>query len=223
MTISYIGSAAAETTSVTLPSHQAGDLLLMWAYRASGTTRPVAPAGWTYATMRANVVQAATVAYKVAASASEISGTWTNAEAVAVAVYRDSANYLSIGGVNAVSAAATTNVQFVAIITPATQTTTLNTMRTASTWVVGCVGVVSNTSDVETPPSGMTNRVNLAGAGALEVSIHDTNGDVTNWPATSHTQSVSAAYQSAVVEIVNTGVAKSVAAGGGGASVIRIP
>lgn len=213
MAKSFVSAAAAEANSVSMPSHQAGDLLVMWAYRASSATRIVAPAGWWYVTMRANVLQSAILCYKIATSSSEVSGTWTNAEMVEVAVYRDDANYLILGGLNAVSAAATTNVQFPLIAAPSAQVTGLSTMRGGSSWVLGAVGVVANNSDIETPPAGMTNRVNLAGAGAIEVSIHDTNGDVASWPATSHTQSVSAAYQSAVAEIVDTGIVK--ASGGG--------
>lgn len=213
MSISYISSASAESDSVSMPTHQAGDLLVMWAYRASGATRVVAPAGWKYATMRSNVAQSSVLCYRTAESSSEVSGTWANAELVEVSVYRDTANYLSLGGVSAFSATATTNVQFTSIMPPSTQTNALNTMRTSSTWVIGCVGVVANTSDIQTPPAGMTNRVNLAGAGSIESSMHDTNGDVASWPATSHTQSVSSAYHTAVAEIVDTNIPK--ASGGG--------
>lgn len=209
MTKSFVSAAAAEATSVAMPTHQAGDLLVMWAYRASSTTRVVAPAGWWYVTMRANVVQSATLCYKIATSSSEVSGTWTNAEMLAVSVYRDDVNYLILGGFNPISAAATTNVQFPLIAAPSAQVTGTNTMRGGSSWVLGAVGVVANNSDIETPPAGMVNRVNLAGAGTNEVSIHDTDGDVASWPATSHTQSVSAAYHAAVAEIVDTGVPKA--------------
>lgn len=127
---------------------------------------------------------------------------------MAAAVYRDSVNYLTIGGVNASSGTATTTVVYPVIQLPSVALNTLFTMRSTG-WVIGCAGVVANNSDIETPPALMTNRVNLAGAGAREISIHDTNAVVTDWAATNFTQSQSAAYHTAMAEIMDTGIPKA--------------
>jgi len=118
MSISFIAGTSTEATSVTLPSHQAGDLIVMWVYKSSAGTRPVMVAGWFCATMRTAASQAACLVWKIAASASEVSGTWTNAEIIAAATYRDSANYLVIGGINAAAATATTVVATTSVTTP---------------------------------------------------------------------------------------------------------
>jgi len=101
--IQYIGLTSANATSVSLPSHQTGDLILIMAqdYEVNndnaGELIPALPAGYTSiraGTSNADEDWSWRVGYKFATNNSETSGTWTNAEKVVAAVYR---NVVSIG------------------------------------------------------------------------------------------------------------------------------
>jgi surface protein len=86
--ITYIG-AAEGTTSATLPAHQASDLILAFAFRSGSTAATTLPAGWTsIATVGANTTHGR-LAFKIAESSSETSGTWTDATRVIFQVYRN--------------------------------------------------------------------------------------------------------------------------------------
>jgi surface protein len=85
--LTYIGSATG-TTSATLPAHQAGDLILGFAFRDGSTTSPTRPSGWTTIDTASGTSCSAALGYKVAASGSETTGTWTNANTVIFLVYR---------------------------------------------------------------------------------------------------------------------------------------
>jgi len=101
--IQYIGLTSANATSVSLPSHQTGDLILIMAQDyevnndSAGGLIPALPAGYTSirdGTSDADEDWSWRVGYKFATNNSETSGTWTNAEKVVAAVYR---NVVSIG------------------------------------------------------------------------------------------------------------------------------
>jgi surface protein len=86
--ITYVG-AAEGGTSATLPTHAAGDLILGFAFRSGSTVATTLPSGWTsIATGAANSTYAE-IAFKVATSSSETTGTWTNATRVVFLVYRN--------------------------------------------------------------------------------------------------------------------------------------
>lgn len=86
---SFVVGAATGTDSVTMPAHQAGDLIVAFAFRDGSTTLPTLPAGWTsrLAPTGANSCSMR-LATKIAASSSETSGTWTNATSLIVLVLR---------------------------------------------------------------------------------------------------------------------------------------
>lgn len=90
-TAELVGTEAVAGTSLTIPAgHQAGDLIVMAAWRANATAASK-PAGWTDFSPTTTIASGAgslRIAYKVAASSSETSGTWTNAAQVMCAVYR---------------------------------------------------------------------------------------------------------------------------------------
>jgi hypothetical protein len=125
--ISYVGLASAATSSVTLPSHQVNDLILILAQSFTATI-PSLPAGYIAihdGTANADATWSWRVGYKLATSASETSGTWTNATKVAAGVYRGV--YGGIGA-NAESVVNTT--------TPTWDALTLQNTDNTS-WVVG--------------------------------------------------------------------------------------
>ena len=89
MAISYVGSASAAATSVTLPAHVAGDLIYIFTFRNGSTTAPTIPSGWLPI---AGGPGANTCSFRqgfrIARGASETSGTWTNATHIVAVVMR---------------------------------------------------------------------------------------------------------------------------------------
>lgn len=87
--LEFVGASSANTSSVTLPTHRSGDLILIRAARGSTSTAPSLPAGWTNLYAGGNsFFYAVRFAYKFAASGTEQSGTWTNATSTAAYVFR---------------------------------------------------------------------------------------------------------------------------------------
>lgn len=201
-TISYVSGASAEATTLSMPSHQYGDLICMFAFNNSAATAPTVPTGWIIVNQGTANSKGRAFAFKNAVSAAETSGTWTNASLLGCVVYRDSANWLHCGQV---STSSNTVMSFV-------QYNTLTAIRGATqSWVLGAGGVNLNTQSVETPPAGMTNRVTCAGASSGEIAIHDTNAAVASWPSTNVTLGSSVTSMAITVEIADTGVSKTVA------------
>lgn len=107
----FIGWASG-TTSATIPTHQAGDLILGFAFRDGSTTLPTIPGGVNWTTEEnaagANTCGSVLVS-KVAAGSSETTGTFTNATAVLVGVWRPRSGYtLATGASNTNSGSGTT-------------------------------------------------------------------------------------------------------------------
>ncbi|NGQ93377.1 hypothetical protein G5V65_21045 [Rhodobacter sp. HX-7-19] len=191
MTITRISSATG-TNSLTMPSHAAGDLLLMFAYRDGSTTAPALPAGWTDLNNGGTATNSCRIAYKIAASGSEVSGTWTNATSLICLVYR-SDGIIGVGGV-ARSSAASTTVSYPAL-------TMVNTDGTS--WVAGFGAHRSVNTSVETPPTGMTNITSVLDA-TDEAAAHDTNGPVSSWSLTTvSVGGTSSGWIGATVEITD--------------------
>src|SRR4051812_8291221 len=91
MAISYVSDASAAASTVAMPTHAAGDLIVAFAFRDGSVTNPSLPSGWTDvgAPTGANLCSIR-MGFKIAASSSETTGTWAAATGVTVAVYRKS-------------------------------------------------------------------------------------------------------------------------------------
>ena len=151
----HVGSAIADGASVTIPAHQAGDLLVIFAARFNSTTIPTLPSGWTSAATKTGTSRAGRVGYRVAAGSGTTSGTWTGAQATLVWVLRDH------GGIGAAAVGAATTL-------PAL------TLTGSSSWV----GVLQSGSELlPAVPSGMTSRAN-----SYWERVADTNGTVSSLP-----------------------------------------
>lgn len=216
MTVSFIGSASAESTSLTLPAHQAGDLIVVFAGRTGSTSPPSVPAGWRFAAQSSQSgttppAIAASVGWKIAASSAETSGTWTGATMLLAVVIRDDTNALVVGAINKQVGNSST-VNYAALVANTGQT--VAGMRFTSSYVLLPVMATSNTSDIDTPPTAQTQTiVSMAGAAAIEMAIHRTNAEVASFASTNYTANESVRYASWTIEVLDTGYAKS--AGGG--------
>jgi hypothetical protein len=218
MTVSFVAAASAEATSLTLPTHQASDLLVMFFMRAASAIVTV-PTGWAVMEQRTSTTggnRLIGVAYRVAITASETSGTWTNASMLTCAVMRDSANYLVLGGV-AISTGSTTTVNYASLAVK--NTTNITTKMIGDSAVLLLYGAaLTNNSTMEQAPTGCTTQHNAVLA-TYEAVVHTTDSAVASRVATSITADVSVTTSTFVVELFDTGVAKS---SGGGFRAVNI-
>jgi hypothetical protein len=87
--IEFVSGASAAANAVAMPTHQAGDFIMVFTFRDGSTTQPTIPAGWTADSQNTGTSLSYQVGHKVAASSSETTGTWTNATGIVVLVYRN--------------------------------------------------------------------------------------------------------------------------------------
>lgn len=104
MAVTIQGVTTSQTTTVTLPSHQIGDLIVIFAYRSSTVTAPTKPAASgtvpAWADIDANTganTNSSRTAYFVATANNHTSGTWTNATSMIAVVIRGQHGIVPIG------------------------------------------------------------------------------------------------------------------------------
>ena len=172
-TITFVGSATATGTTASIPTHNAGDLLVAFAYRDGNNTAPTIPAGWTnISNSTGGSSNGSALAYRIATGSDTGTG-WSNATEVVVQVYRGiSASPI---GLNGSQTGSSTTVTY-----PARSLNVTN----GSSWVIGFAGHRSTNTNLQNAPTGMTQRAVLVDATA-EVAGNDTNGGVASWGATS--------------------------------------
>lgn len=190
MAISLIGAGRATATSVTIPAHQAGDLLIIVAIKwGSGSPTPTVPSGWTTAHTSTSTYRRV-VGWKIAASSSEVSGTWTSAADLWVMVWRDA----TIGAV-ASAAGTLTATPALTLTTPPAHVVALGT------------AAASGTASL---PAGMTSL--WTSGGTYSARIAWTASPVSSWAATS----ISNTDSSTVIELIPASTGASVALSGAG-------
>jgi len=193
--LSRVGSASASGSTLTIPAHIAGDLIVAYAYR-DGSTVPTRPSGWTLIREGTGSSTAAVLAYQVATGAGTAFGTWTSANVVACLVYRGSdASAASPIGVFDMDAGTTATMTYA----------TLPLSRVdGSSWVAGFAGISLGTSDVQTAPTGMVNQTSAANGSIAKIAAHDTNAAVNVWGLQTVTLNGAAPWRSITVEILGT-------------------
>jgi hypothetical protein len=218
MTISFVGAASAEATSLTLPTHAKNDLLVMFFFRAANAGVTV-PTGWAVMEQRTATTGGSRcigVAYKIATSSSETSGTWTNASMLTCAVLRDDVDYLVLGGVS-FTGSATSTVSYAAISAKNTVGTTSKLIGDSSIMLLYGAALTNSTTMQQTP-TGCTTQHNAVLA-TYEAVVHTTDAAAASRTASSITADVSVITSKFVVEVFDTGVSKS---SGGGFRLVNI-
>jgi hypothetical protein len=185
MAISYVSGATAAASTVAMSSHQALDLLICTARGASGTLVPSLPAGWTAwpgTSTSTGTSIALRVGYKIAASGSETTGTWTNANGVLVNVYRGASGPGNISAISEVTSGfSTNNLSYPALTLAAPATSWAMRFGISTTSGTGL-----NTAITTTP--------NTLRVGSTAFASFDSNGPVgANIVAGTQTTSVSLA------------------------------
>lgn len=171
MAISFVGQASAVGTSVPLPAHVAGDLIVIFAYQDAANVAIALASGYTASgSSSAGNSNNARSGYRIATSNAETSGVWDGATEVIAHVYRgvDQVDPLR----NPVQTTGVAAVTYGAVNLSVTD---------GSSWVVAFAGMRVGSQPLETPPPGMTNRSNVANGSTGEVAGHDTAGGVSSW------------------------------------------
>lgn len=105
MAVTYVAAARAAATTVTIPAHVAGDVLLMLAVQTSTTV----PSGWT-SLASTSTGYGSLIAYRVATGPGTTSGTWSSAGELIVSVWRGAKAPAGGGASASASASATANL-----------------------------------------------------------------------------------------------------------------
>lgn len=201
MTISLVGTATNAGSTVTLPTHQEGDMLIIAAHRGTSGAITV-PTGWSVLRHVDSGFQRLMVAWKAAASAAETSGTFTNATLMIAAVYRDDLLHMSYEQARTSQGAGAT-VNYLAMELPSSPL--------ANLWYAAAAAADSPTSNITNAPTGMTNIASVASA-THRLAWNHTGANAT-WNATVNVSITSAAWLVINSGIGTMGAAK--AAGGG--------
>jgi hypothetical protein len=194
--ISFVSAASAAANTVALPTHAAGDLLILHCFNNNSTDFPTTPSGgWTYLNglyISANL-QASVVFYKIAASSSETLGTSTYATAVSVTVYRGVNTSKPFGKINGTGNTSQAYITYASIAAP----------TAANSWIVLLAGTSASGSDTLTTPSGTINRTTTIG-GSNAITANDSNGPVgTTWAARNASTSAVLFSMSRTLEILS--------------------
>jgi hypothetical protein len=188
--IQRMGAAAGDGTSIALPTHQARDVLIIFAYNAAAATAPSLPAGWsnvrsqTYPTQ--NIAQRTGAFY--ATSSAEVSGTWTNATGLIAVVYRGTSAtsiFDWLGAVNTYGGTAFEDVQYSSL-----------TAVIPSSLVVQFAAYSAAGVSLELPPAPLKNFTKVNGASAT-YAAHDGPLSLDNATITFPTTTVNIGVQSA--------------------------
>jgi len=187
MSISYVNSAQALSTSVSIPSHEQNDFILGIAI-SNGTSAPSVPSGqnWTTEISVDGFLNSGALFWKFADSSSESFGTATGADQVLVAIYKG-VHRTDPFGDNAIGGGLSASVyQFDSL--------SLN-VSDGSSWIIGW-GYIESGSPTWGTISGTTKRME-----ASRIVFADTNGGVSSWSSASASLGGSFTTQNANFEL----------------------
>lgn len=162
----FIGAETSDNASAVMPSHQANDLLVVFAFNGSGTAAPIAPSGEGWTTIKSSAANpnGYNLAYKFAANNTETVGAWVGSTRTSAVVYR---NVRKIPN----DSSSSKNFLATSILYPA-----LSTANSGGTRVVYFSATKQNL-DASTTPAGTTTRVAtqpIGGSSAIPgVAVHD--------------------------------------------------
>ena len=176
MAISVEASASAASSSLTLPSHQAGDLLVMMAARMTRASITV-PSGWRRYGGRSGGFGHNILAAKRAGSSSETSGTWTGAEGLICAVLQDSGNYAVEMGPGGMSGGASP-ISFAPLLNSDSESTSYNSRMSNSTdgvRILGGYNLAGYNIGEDSPPTGFSliDAIEIPTGNAMGLIISD--------------------------------------------------
>lgn len=200
----------AEATTITIPTHAKGNLIVIAAARGDSGTLPTIPSGWLIANARSlnSPTKSVLLAYKIATSSAETSGTWTSAQLLACGVWSDT-TFLLAGTVNNANGTVNNTVNYGPVSAASGVLASNLRMQQASGYLLGVAYSKQINSGIDTPPSGMSLVANGQGVSANQIAIHETTAAVSSWPSTNVTVASNIDWMTLLIERINTGYTPS--------------
>ena len=216
MAISRISSATANTTTVTIGTHAANDLLLIFGYRDGNNAGPAIPAGWYQLFSGGGNSTGMTVGWKRATSSIETSGTWTTATTLHALVYRPGTDKIIVPKYYSGTSAVSVSVQVAA--------QTAGTFETNSDdlWLVAFIAQRNSSNNLQSATwTGLSNVTSSTDGATWQAVVNDTNATrTTAWTAQTATVTNSAGWQTRLFGLQE--VPTQSAGGGGGFRPVNI-
>ncbi|WP_176112810.1 hypothetical protein [Mycobacterium sp. 96-892] len=199
--ISFVSANSSTTGSVTIPTHQVGDLILLCAFDSQNTAPTKPSAGgtvpnWNYIdNTNTSAGQAAvTTAWFIATATNTTSGTWTWAEQMIAAVVTGPVGTTPIGGHAAVGGAAA-NVTAPSVTMTHTDGSSILFHFHATAFLNG--------GGWSAAPAGYTHRVVAGPASSRSMLLNTKDTTTTDGSLTQPDGSSGWAFAAATVEIIN--------------------
>ena len=193
------GTAKAQATSVLLPAHAAGDLILLFAQRNSNAAPTTPAAGgtvpaWTIALGATGAnAQSIKFAWAFATASDTTTGVWTNTGQLAVLILRPAAGKVLAVGPSSSGTAPTTQT----IVYPALTLSTLG----GTSWGVRCGSRGATDTEVANAPPAWTNQIIQNN----QLAVHTRASLAANPTAdTVNTTGTDANYRAYTIEVTET-------------------
>jgi len=209
MAVNFISAVSALATSVSLTTHQKGDIFIAAALRTNNVTASL-PAGWIGLSSAGTGSLSLRLGFRVAQSSSDTSGTWTNATGLSIIILRPTIGTIAVPGALSQTAGASTSVTYGAVAGVAAADNYLDQT------FVAFGSTLDDTNAIETPPTGMTFLEKSSQSGLAFASFRLTSNAFGGWTTQTVTLT-SATWRTGVVRIAEYPFP---ALGGGGGGLI---
>lgn len=177
--LTVVGAAAANATTVTLPAHRPGDLLVVMAFRNGNATAPTADANYTTLLSPTSPINCSfRLAYRRATTSAETNPSMANTTQMAAIVLRGTIDGAAALGTPTSQSGTGTSVTYPAL--------TLEQPSQSDLLVFGMHRSINTT--ITTPPTGTELVTSITGASAGVLAVFDNNPPNDQWAA--FTQSV---------------------------------
>jgi hypothetical protein len=194
MALTLVSQSANDGSSITsMPSHQAGDLIVVFATRGNSTTLPTLASGYTALGTNTATTSSYRSGYKIATSSAETGGTWTGATQIMILVFRGQRKIsVPIDHHGGQSGSSSPTVNYSGI-------TTMNAPSSSMVLSFGCI--VSLNTSIETARSNSTNIATFVG-NTMELAAHLSTTAPASWVFNGQSVGGTAgAYMTATIEI----------------------
>ena len=197
MTIALQGNGSANADSVSIPSHAAGDLIVIHSMNHASATVPTKPSGWVTSYTASVAGGSVLISYKHAQSNAETSGTWTNADHLFVTVWR--------GGANTIVVPEFISTQTGTSATIAYPAQTAGTVKTdAANMALLAYVLNSNTSNTLLAPGATTDLQSATDSSTWQAKQYYQLNRTATWASTNVVQATSAFYRSLMLTLVES-------------------
>lgn len=198
MTLAVMGTTSSTTTSITLPTHAIGDLIIIMAYRGAASQATIPTAGGTVpAWVSLDVTPGSTASsedvYFVATATNHTSGTWANANGMCAVVIRGQ-NATAPIGAHAQSAALLSGGSTAPSIT--------QTLTNGSAMLLHLLSH-ANLTAWAAAPAGYTSQLAAVGSASLPgFSVLTKNSTTSDGSVTQSCTSAASSYACHTIEIL---------------------